>query len=157
MRLIGYVIPIVLIALVACSGGDGEPASGSPANPPENKTRADAPIESIEIHKAAAKQPNASMIIVSGLPNGCAEFEGYSLTRTGDLFSLAVTNLTSAGPDVACTDDYRTVTTDIELEASVYGSIEECRHYEVEVNGERREVTFTFTPFQQSDSLACSK
>lgn len=144
-RLIGYVLPIVFIAIMACSGGDDDLAPGM--------VQVDAPIESIEINKIAAKPPNASMTVVTGLRNGCEEFDQYSLQRTGDQFSLTISNLTSAGPDVACTDDYRTVTTNIELEAP----IEECKRYVVEANGERQEVLFTYTPFMESESQPCDQ
>ncbi len=145
MRMIRYVLPIMVMAVVACSGGDDDVAA--PVR------RVDAPIESIEIHKIAAKPPNATMIVVTGLRNGCEKFDHYSLRRTGDLFSLTIVNLTSEAPSVACTDDYRTVTTDIALEAP----IEECKRYAVEANGEPVEVFFSFTPFMGSESRACGQ
>ncbi len=153
MRLIGYVLPVFLVAVVACSGGNDELTRGPTPNPTENMVRVDAPVESIEINKIAAKPPNATMIVVTGLRNGCEKFDKDSLKRTDDLFNLTITNLTSAGPDVACTDDYRTVTTDIPLEAP----IEECKRYAVEANGERQEVFFTFTPFMESKSQVCDQ
>ena len=112
-----------------------------------------APIESIGINKVAAKPPNATMIVVSGLPDDCETSERYSLKRTGDLFSLAVTNLTSAAPGVACTDDYRTVTTNIPID----GPIEACKPYAVEANGEPQEVFLSYTTFMGASSYACDQ
>lgn len=149
MRLIRFLAPIVMVALAACSSGGDELA--------RHAVRVDAPIESIEIHKIAAKPPNASMTVVTGLRNGCEKFDQYSLRRTGDLFSLTISNLTSEGPDVACTDDYRTVTTNISLDGPLYGPIEECKRYAVEANGEPVEVFFSFTSFMESDSRACGQ
>ena len=143
--MIRYILPIVVLVLVACSGADDDVAAGM--------RRVDAPIESIEIHKIAAKPPNATMIVVTGLRNGCEKFDRYSLRRTDDLFSLSVINLTNDDPGVACTDDYRTVTTDIPLE----GPIEECKPYVVEVNGEPQTVILSYTPFMGSDSRICDQ
>ena len=91
------------------------------------------------------------MIVVTGLRNGCETFDDYTLQRSGDMFSLTISNLTSEGPNVACTDDHRTVTTNISLDAP----IEECKRYAVAANGEPQEVLFSFTPFMESTSRVC--
>ncbi|NQW17292.1 MAG: hypothetical protein HQ478_07375 [Chloroflexi bacterium] len=141
--LIAYLLPVLLIALVACT------SESDPSAP--DMVRVDAPIERIEITKAAAKPPNASMTVVTGLRNGCESFDDYSLQRTGDLFSLTISNLSNEGPEMACNDDYRTVTTSIPLE----GPIEECKRYVVEANGVAQDVVFTYTPFMESDARVC--
>ena len=66
---------------------------GSGEDPATSQTRPTgtvvlAPIESVEIERVAAKPPNATMTVVSGLPSGCDSFNGYSLTREGDAFNL---------------------------------------------------------------------
>ena len=96
-----------------------------------------APVESIEIERLAAKPPNATMIVVSGLPSGCDSFNGYSLTREGDAFDLQVTNLHR---DLDCPATYTTVTTSILLGQPGYGDVEPCKTYTVVVNGETRSV-----------------
>ena len=103
----------------------------------QTSTVVDAPVESIEIERLAAKPPNATMIVVSALPSGCESFNGYSLTREGDVFNLVVTNLR---PDMDCPATYTTVRTDIPLGQPVYSKIEPCRIYTVVVNGETRHV-----------------
>ena len=44
-----------------------------------------APIESVTIERVAAKPPNASLIVVSGLRSGCESFGGHSLEVVGDV------------------------------------------------------------------------
>ena len=96
-----------------------------------------APIESVEIERLAAKPPNATLIVVSGLPSGCKSFGGYSLTREGDVFNLEVTNRKR---DLDCPATYTTVRTDIPLGQPGYSDIEPCKTYTVVVNGETRSV-----------------
>ena len=141
--LISLIVAVFLIAGMACFDDD----SGLP----DGMVRVDAPIESIEIAKAAAKSPNAAMIVVTGLRNGCEVLDSHDLQRDGDVFILTISNLTNADPEIACTDDYRTVTTEILLDAP----IEECRQYVVEANGVAKDVLFTYTPFMESDSRVC--
>ena len=145
-------LSLALMLALACSGGAGDLVP-TPAPDPvlDDAVRVDAPIESIEIHKSAAKTPNAFMTVVTGLRNGCESFNTYSLQRTGDLFSLTVVNESSIGPDVACTDNYRIVTTEMELAPP----IEACKQYTVVANGVEQEVLFTHSPFLESESLPC--
>ena len=115
--------------------GPDEDPTPSPTGP--KVTMVLAPVESIEIERIAAKPPNATMIVVSGLPSGCDSFEGYSLTREDDTFILEVRNLK---PELDCPATYTTVTTSILLGQPVYGDIEPCKTYIVVVNGETRSV-----------------
>ena len=133
---------VFMIAAMACSDDSGLP---------EAMVRVGAPIESFEITKAAAKSPNATMIVVTGLRNGCEVFDSYDLRRSGDVFRLTISNLMNVDPQRACTDDYRTVTTSIQLDAP----IEECKQYAVEVNGVATDVVFTYTPFMESVTKVC--
>ena len=96
-----------------------------------------APIESIEIERVAAKPPDATLIVVSGLRSGCESFGGYSLDREGDVILLEVTNR-KQGLD--CPVTYTTVTTRIPLGQPVYSNILPCKTYTVVVNGETRSV-----------------
>ena len=96
-----------------------------------------APIESVKIEKVAAKPPNATLIVVSGGLNSCETFKDYVLTRDGDAFRVQVTNLRETATGVPCTEIYGTVSHSIDLPSN---SIEACKTYTVEVNGETYSV-----------------
>ncbi len=119
----------------ACGSEPGD-TSSEPAAPSTSKY-VTALVESVEIEKVAAKPPNSTMVVMSGLSNGCETFDSYSLERDGDTFNLTVTNLTTAGPGVACAAVYGTVTTSIPIDDGV----DACHNYAVKVNGEPRQVT----------------
>ena len=89
-----------------------------------------APIESVEVLVMESFPPQYSLVVVSGLPNGCASFAGYRLERSGDTIRVEVLNWKPVGPQVACTDNYRTVTTNIPLGSD----FESGRSYTVLVN-----------------------
>lgn len=138
-----FLSAIFLIAEVACTDDD----SGLPTG----MVQVDAPIESVEIIKAASKSPNPAMIVAIGLRNGCEVFDTPDLQRDGDVFRLTISNLMNVDPERACTDGYRTVTTAILLEAP----IKECKKYVIEANGVGRDVLFTYTPFMELDAKVC--
>lgn len=145
---IAFILGALLIAAVACSAAtdDGPPAAApaptqpSPAQP--SVVEEPAPIESVRINRVAAKPPNASLVVVSGLPNSCYEFGGHTFTRDGDSFDITITNLLTTGPGIACAEIYRTVETTISNgDPSVFfGPIETCKVYDVTVNGELHKV-----------------
>ena len=95
-----------------------------------------APIESVRIEVITGPSPQSELIVVSGLPNGCYSEESHRFTRDGDTFRVEITNSKPADPNVACTDNYRTVETWFPLA----GDIEPCKVYTVDVNGESRRV-----------------
>ena len=91
-------LSVVLLVVAACgSKGADEPtpaATPSPTRPvpgsdedlstnPKGSagTVVPAPIESVEIWRLAAKPPNATLIVVSGLRSGCESFNDYSLGK----------------------------------------------------------------------------
>ena len=134
---------LVAILAAACGGPSGL-ATSTPFLPasdrdpsvlgkgPDGSTVL-APIESVVIERVAAKPPNASLTVVSGLPSGCESFGGYTLDQEGDVIYLEVTNLRR---DLVCPATYTTVTTSILLGQPVYSNIEPCKTYTVVVNGE---------------------
>jgi len=91
------------------------------------------------------------MIVVTGLPNGCAVFHSYELRRSADVFSFTISNLRNVDPERACSDDCRTVTTSIQLDRP----IEECKKYVVEANGVGMDTLFSYTPFMESNARVC--
>ena len=152
---IAFILGALLIGAIACStatgttsapSSDGQPAAAQPPAPaqPGEPTAVEepAPIETVRIDKLAAKPPNASLVIVSGLPNSCYEFGGHAMTRDGESFDVTITNLLTGGPDVGCLELYRTVETSISLDepGEFFGQIEPCKVYDVTVNGEIHSV-----------------
>ena len=93
-----------------------------------------APIVSVVIEKEAAKPPNSTLVIVSGLPNGCHELAGHGLKRDGDTITVEITNLLQLG--VPCTEQYRTVETSMWID----GGVEACKVYQVITNVEPHRV-----------------
>lgn len=138
-----FIVLLVGVLAASCGGSDKTeatwtaPASITTQTPQSPASIVPAPVESVEIERVAAKPPNATMIVVSGLPSGCDSFNGYNLTREGDAFTLEVTNLKR---DLDCPATYTTVTTSILLGQPAYSNIEPCKTYTVVVNGETRSV-----------------
>ena len=100
------------LAAAACSSDDPTP---TPTVEPA-KVEVPAPIESVQVLIAESFPPQYFLEVVSGLPNGCVEFDRYDMSRSGTRVQVKVTNLAPApGADVACTDNYRTVQHNIVL------------------------------------------
>ena len=74
-----------------------------------------APIESVEVLVLESFPQQYMLGVVSGLPNGCASFAGYRLERQGDTIGVEIFNWKPADEDIACTEEYRTVETNISL------------------------------------------
>jgi putative lipoprotein len=65
-----------------------------------------APIETVEIVVSGSEPAEYSLHIVSGLPGGCAKFEGYEVSRDGNTIEVTVINLMPADPRTICTAIY---------------------------------------------------
>ena len=89
-----------------------------------------APIDGVEISVAESFPLQYFLNVKSGLPNGCARFDGYTLNREGDTITVEVTNLKPASKDLMCTMIYGTVETNIPLGTD----FEPGRTYTVNVN-----------------------
>ena len=95
-----------------------------------------APIESVTLSVAESFPPQYFLAVVSGLPDGCAQFEGYDVERKENNVIVTVTNRVPApGSDVVCAQVYRTMETNIAL-GSEFTSGET---YQVVVNGDQWE------------------
>ena len=95
-----------------------------------------APIESVEVLIMESFPPQYRLVVVSGLPNGCASFAGYYLTRDVNMIRVEIVNWKPADDSTPCTEEYRTVEHRIELGNGFVSG----RTYTVDVNG----VTTTF-------------
>jgi hypothetical protein len=94
-----------------------------------------APIEDVVVISTRSIPPQHTLVITSGLPNGCVEFDSYAIAQDGYNLRVRVTNKEPTG-EAVCTDDYRTVETRVDL-----GSEFDTGNYTVHVND--AETTFT--------------
>ena len=101
--------------------------AASPTPAPE-MTSTPAPIESVVV---TGDHTGYSLSIVSGLPSGCARFDGYHVEHRGKVLEVTVTNLTPTGP-VACTTIYDRHEGEVDLGAD----FETAVTYTVVVNGQ---------------------
>ena len=74
-----------------------------------------APIESVDVLVLESFPQQYMLAVVSGLPNGCASFAGNRIEREGDTIRVEIFNWKPGDEDIACTEEYRTVETNISL------------------------------------------
>ena len=121
------------------------PAARAPATPVADATApADgdtvvvaAPVESVTLVILEMDPPRYMLRIVSGLPSGCARFNGYESAVDGGTITVTVTNLMPAG-DAVCTAIYGSYEGTVDLGRDFTSG----ETYTVTVNGELAE-TFT--------------
>ena len=90
-----------------------------------------APIDSIELQIAESFPLQYFLTVVSGLPDGCHSFGGYTLTRDGQRVLIKVSNLRPSNTDLMCVQLYGTVETTIPLGSDFDSS----QTYTIDVNG----------------------
>jgi hypothetical protein len=117
---------------VGCgSGGDEED------NNSQDYTLVAAPIDDLDLQIRESFPPQYALRVVSGLPNGCHEYDSYELTRDGTKINIRVLNRVPSDPNVICTQVYGQHEEIIDLGSDFEAGTE----YTVEVN----EKTLTFT------------
>jgi hypothetical protein len=99
---------ILLVGAVAWASSRGElsPAPGRQTVP--------APIDQLQVMIRESNPPQVTLNIKAGLPSGCAQRESYSMSRTGDTFTVTVLNSMPTG-NVACTMIYGTYELNVDL------------------------------------------
>ena len=95
-----------------------------------------ASIENIEIIILESFSPRYRLRVVSGLPNACMAYGGYTLSREGNVTRVDMVNWKPADPEIMCNQVYSTVVTTIPLGPGFKSGAT----YTVEVN----DVTETF-------------
>jgi hypothetical protein len=91
-----------------------------------------APIERVEMRIAESFPPQYFVAVTSGLPNGCAKFDHYTVERDGDTIKVTVWNTVPADPRVVlCTMVYGMVQHNIALGSDFQSG----RTYTLDVNG----------------------
>ncbi len=144
------IIAVLATVLVACGGSEtttpGNTAQTQVPSPQVSETPAEskepkmvevlAPIDRVEILVAESFPPQYFAEVESGLRNGCVRFDRYEVERKGETIKVTVTNLEPAAKDIACTEEYRTVMSNVPMGSD----FEPGRTYTVLVN----DVTETF-------------
>lgn len=99
---------ILLVGAVAFASARGElsPAPGRQTVP--------APIDQVQVVIRESSPPQVTLDVKAGLPSGCAQRESFSVSRTGDTFTVSVLNSMPTG-NVICTMIYGTYELNIDL------------------------------------------
>ncbi len=82
---------------------------------PEGMRLSVAPIDDISLETLKSNPPQYVLAVQSGLPNGCATFAGYRVSRDGDIISVEVLNWVPSDPHAICTMIYGTAVSKISL------------------------------------------
>ena len=122
-----------IVGLLAYSPASVPPTIEPAPSPDGNLVEVPAPIESVAI---AVGSGDASLVVVSGLPNACHSFGRYIVDRDGDTSQVEIFNVRLDGPLRICAEIYGMITTRIPLE----GGVETCGFYQVVVNQEQFQV-----------------
>jgi hypothetical protein len=124
------------LLLVACTGANDEPilAQSPEASAVASRKEVHAPIESAEVIVRESAPPQYVLRVLSGLPNGCANFGRIEQSRQGDVLEVTVWNSVPASGDVICTLEYGTTDNSVVLA----GEFESGKSYDVRVNGESK-------------------
>ena len=103
-----------------------------PSEPDYSTVTVAAPIESVMIISTRSLPPQYVVKIISGLPGGCAQLDGYTMVREGDDIRISVTNLMpSLEAPVLCTQIYAYHNTSINIGSDFKGGVK----YSIHVNG----------------------
>lgn len=152
---------MALLAGIACGSAATAPVPTQPpptetpvkGNPPPEEPKtvvAPAPIEDTTVVAPAEASGEYVLKIISGLPNGCATFNGYQIERDFNRFVVRVTNLMPAPSEpIACTEIYRTHEGEV-----VLGSGLVAGPYSIDINDE---LTHVFTPLHSDDQTMVEK
>jgi len=104
---------VALSAIVLAGCATHEEAEDTRTHSPfEQREEVRAPIDDAEI---VSHEDGYTLRIVSGLPNGCAEFERIDTMRSDPDVFVDVWNTMPAGDDTVCTMIYNTAENSIEL------------------------------------------
>ena len=85
------------------------------ADPGDGMTPVRAPIDGVRLEVTESVPPEYFVVVQSGLPNGCARFEGYAVDRDHRNIMVHVTNLVLEDKDRVCTQVYGTVESRVPL------------------------------------------
>ena len=103
---IGIIMLLVTVVAILAAVGCGSSATAPPpVEPPPVEVAA--PIEDASVVPPSDVVGDYVLNIISGLPNGCAEFNEYGLEQEGNAFVVSVNNLVPhPSLEMACTEQY---------------------------------------------------
>lgn len=99
---------ILLVGAVAFASARGG------ASPDPGRQTVPAPIDDLAVVIRESNPPQVTLNVQAGLPSGCAQRDSYSVSRTGDAFTVSVLNSMPTGNPI-CTMIYGSYKLDIDL------------------------------------------
>jgi hypothetical protein len=84
------------------------------SSPTPGRQTVTAPIDDVQVVIRESNPPQATVIVMAGLPSGCAQRDSYSVSRAGDTFTVSVLNSMPTGNPI-CTMIYGTYQLSIDL------------------------------------------
>lgn len=108
LAILVIVVGVVILVFALARDSDDDGGSQPPAD--GERREVEAPVESFELLILESFPVQYNVEIVSGLPNGCHEFERYEVERNGSGTDIRITvwNTIPTATDIACTEIYRT-------------------------------------------------
>jgi hypothetical protein len=130
------VVAAGVVALAGCGDSTDNRAGGGAL--PDDRTLEPAPIDELEMIIRESAPPQYAVRIVSGLPNGCAEFEeAVIVARSSQAVAIRVLNRMPADPNVVCTAVYGMHESIVELGSDFTPGVE----YTLDVNDDGLKFT----------------
>jgi hypothetical protein len=99
---------VLLVGAVAFASARGG------ASPDAGRQTVPAPIDDLAVVIRESNPPQVTLNVQAGLPSGCAQRDSYSVSRTGDTFTVSVLNSMPMGNPI-CTMIYGSYKLNIDL------------------------------------------
>ena len=99
---------VMLVGAVAFASARGG------TSPDPGRQTVPAPIDDLAVVIRESNPPQVTLTVQAGLPSGCAQRDSYSVSRTGDTFTVSVLNSMPTGNPI-CTMIYGSYTLNIDL------------------------------------------
>ena len=107
------VAAVVGVAVILLAGAVALAAARGDLNPTGRHTVV-APIDALDVVIRESNPPQVTVKVKAGLPSGCVRKDSYSVTRSGNTFTVSVLNSMPTGNPV-CTMIYGQYELDIDL------------------------------------------
>lgn len=107
-----------MVAVTMLVGCTDRAALEAPADAAPARTAVLAPIESAEIVVRESFPPQYALLVVSGLPSGCARFERIDVAHAANAIAVTVWNTVPADRATPCTMIYGTAQNTVNLDRS---------------------------------------
>lgn len=108
------VTAVLALAVILLAGAVALAAARGDLSPSPGRHTVAAPIDGLDVLTRDSNPPQVTLKVTAGLPGGCAQKDSYSVSRSGDTFSVSVLNSMPNGNPV-CTMIYGTYELNIDL------------------------------------------